>query len=684
MLSEGMGVGDYVRPRFNIKYTNTVPFQNMRKVEKMEQRTLHTIVVGTVKVETPGPDEGFAVPFTQGGRDSASINPLTSLLQRLNGMDNRRPIVVQAGTGTGKSIAIPTGLAGGGHRVLVACPTIRAAKDLNASVRVYCKNRYRVGYAADREIYYDAETQIVYATAGHVFLRQLGNPSYLSQFDYLLLDEFQKPGIEMAMIFELWKSLPSSGSQENRPMILLMSANELKAISNASVIVVDISPNFEVETRYYSSEFDRFLNGNSSVDGGENLYQSIATQIVDLNNTQPLGTRFLVFCPGHREIERVAESLSIKMDPSKYKVYRIVGGEAVDSGIYERASSQYREVVLATNAVETAVTIGDLSVVIDSMREKVPMYNDSGVLQIRTQWTTQNNAVQRGGRTGRVCVGLVLRMCSRQRFESIPRENPSPFKTTPLEKIYLLLLLNGYNPRTYLPEDAGVTQTTFSGIEKRLLQYKLLRAPRSNSNELMILTDEGKFTTHIPLNYTSGSFLIHWLVSGFSPFVGVVLASMMSTSGRELFIAEHKNTESPLIEYYNLARDYVELLIQVRRDTIIHASSKQYQDFCITHQVIPSKSFSEFTRILHDTCRFIRNTRPLTIGHLPEMSTQGLDLIIMVARTSGFEVVNSKLNLGSGLDIQIGAASKETYDPELVFNPEDLYYQGKDGDDERY
>ena len=70
-------------------------------------------------------------------------------------------------TGCGKSIGIPYALLRENVRVVCTQPTIPAATSL-FEYQKQLSPTYRIGFAAEGTKTYDASTQCVYATAGHV------------------------------------------------------------------------------------------------------------------------------------------------------------------------------------------------------------------------------------------------------------------------------------------------------------------------------------------------------------------------------------------------------------------------------------------------------------------------------------------------------------------------------------
>lgn len=79
-----------------------------------------------------------------------------------------------------------------------------------------------------------------------------------------------------------------------------------------------------------------------------------------------------------------------------------------------------RKIILSTNIAESSITIDDVVYVIDSGREKQKSYDAiSHSSSLRVQWISKASANQRRGRAGRLRDGIVYRIYSRDRFNSM-------------------------------------------------------------------------------------------------------------------------------------------------------------------------------------------------------------------------------------------------------------------------
>ena len=77
-----------------------------------------------------------------------------------------------------------------------------------------------------------------------------------------------------------------------------------------------------------------------------------------------------------------------------------------------------RKVVLATNIAETSITIEDVTIVIDSGKEKTKRFDPvSRSFSLMPGWISKTSAVQRIGRAGRVREGVCIHLVTSTRFD---------------------------------------------------------------------------------------------------------------------------------------------------------------------------------------------------------------------------------------------------------------------------
>lgn len=77
----------------------------------------------------------------------------------------------------------------------------------------------------------------------------------------------------------------------------------------------------------------------------------------------------------------------------------------------DATSSEIRTIIIATDVVESCVTIPECAVVIDlCVHRRMRWSVAAGENQLTTEFITSDEALQRKGRTGRTCPGIVYRL----------------------------------------------------------------------------------------------------------------------------------------------------------------------------------------------------------------------------------------------------------------------------------
>merc|ERR1719409_897040 len=106
------------------------------------------------------------------------------------------------------------------------------------------------------------------------------------------------------------------------------------------------------------------------------------------------------------------------------------------------------KIIVCTNVAETSVTVPDVTVVIDSCRERrTGIDKFSNTPQLKEQWCAQDSLKQRRGRAGRVMPGVCLRLISQRKMDGLEPKTPPEMQRVPLENLYLQLCACGVTDR---------------------------------------------------------------------------------------------------------------------------------------------------------------------------------------------------------------------------------------------
>ncbi len=342
-------------------------------------------------------------------------------------------LILTAPPGAGKTTRIPRALldaapAGEGE-ILVLEPRRLAARLAAARVAEELgeKPGRTVGYTIRFDTVAGPETRIRFLTEAILTRRIVQDPG-LKGVSAVILDEFHERHLATDLALALLKSL-----RLRRPelRLLVMSATmETAALAaflpGARVLSAGERP-FGVDIRYEEKA------------DGRPLSEKVATAVRRLLGSGPRGD-ILVFLPGAAEIRRAAGSLAPAAASLGASLHVLHGDMTVAEQRRVLEPAADRKVILATNVAETSITVPGIAAVIDSGLARVAGHSAwSGFSTLSTAKISRGAAAQRAGRAGRTQDGCVLRLYTRQDFESRPEQEAPEIRRVDLAETALLL-----------------------------------------------------------------------------------------------------------------------------------------------------------------------------------------------------------------------------------------------------
>lgn len=300
-----------------------------------------------------------------------------------------------------------------------------------------------VGYAMRMDKNYSAATRILVMTEGSFTRLILDNPE-LDGVCAVLFDEFHERSLEAD--FGLALTLDVADSLRPDLRILVMSATIdgagvaalLEPEGKKAPIIVAEGRNFPVELRYRPRKSGMRAAGSRS----ESIEEAVAKTCMSLLPTMETGS-FLVFLPGQAEIRRVRALLEEKLGAAAgdgVLIAPLYGGlsQAEQENAVKPAPSGCRKIVLATSIAESALTIADVRIVIDSGLARLPVFDRaSGITRLQTRRVSQASAAQRAGRAGRVQAGIAVRLWHEEQNKALPAYAPPEILTADISNLLL-------------------------------------------------------------------------------------------------------------------------------------------------------------------------------------------------------------------------------------------------------
>ena len=331
--------------------------------------------------------------------------------------------LLKAPTGSGKTSTIPIRCIRekGMKTVFCVFPTIISVTLMEQRIKTH---GITIGSARDREISYTntelgigegrVDTQIVLCTLPHMVSRlvDLSFRQTKKFADLVILDEWHQDSHEVDVFLSLFLNL------KIRPKLLLMSATTNP--SRLSFFFPQGVNEMNIDRRIGHMVVQSY-EGKSYGLRDRTMLRDLANRVIHYNKAYPGTTTWLVFLPGFGEITDVETRLK-GIDAT----IAVLCGKRRD--IVPQGDK--RIIYLATNAIETSVTIKNVTGVFDSMLERVPDVT-TGKLILRK--IGPSSAEQRKGRVGRESAGFCHRMC-----EKAPEERSAEVRFPPQTLLRLI------------------------------------------------------------------------------------------------------------------------------------------------------------------------------------------------------------------------------------------------------
>jgi ATP-dependent helicase HrpB len=333
--------------------------------------------------------------------------------QFIAALGTKRPVVLTAPTGSGKSTRLPLWMAEEfDGPVLVVEPRRVACRSLAGWLSEQRGEPVgtSIGYTVRFDDSTSRDTQVVFATTG-VALRMLSEDEF--RFAGVLVDEFHERSWQVDLILAIIRSRRSAGDH----IPLVITSATLDAVSLSGVLDAQV---IEASGRAYPVDIEYV--GEPKAPSRRDLDKRVADAVKHTLDRDPDGD-VLVFLPGKGEISDCESALEKVVGARGAEAVAVHGG--LPAHRMKQAlgrSKDKRRVYLSTNVAETSVTLPGVTTVIDSGLARMRIHR-GGRTALALVPIAQDSMDQRAGRAGRVRPGRCVRLWS-ERFR--PQEVTAP------------------------------------------------------------------------------------------------------------------------------------------------------------------------------------------------------------------------------------------------------------------
>lgn len=312
-------------------------------------------------------------------------------------------LILQAPPGAGKTTALPLALLDEPwlegktiimlepRRLAVRMSAIRMAEMLGEKVGE------RVGYQIKMDSQYSKQTKILIVTEGILTRKLQADPS-LENVALIIFDEYHERSLHADLSLAL--SLESQSVLREDLKLLIMSAT----LNTTALPKMLDAPLVTSEGRAYPVE-RYYLDPTTPQPTTKELPNYIAKRVLKCLEDEE--GNVLVFLAGVRQIKELERHLLEAKLKDVYiaTLYGNLSKTEQDKAI--KAPPQgIRKVVLSTNIAQTSLTIDGIKIVIDSGQQNISVFSPfSGMNTLERRHISEDSAIQRAGRAGRLSVG---------------------------------------------------------------------------------------------------------------------------------------------------------------------------------------------------------------------------------------------------------------------------------------
>jgi HrpA-like RNA helicase len=541
-------------------------------------------------------------------------------------------------TGTGKSTILPTRAIDlfyeiNGRLPIIFYVTPNIEGVMNMYNRAISNNtKYSIGYAADYKINYNSNrlnyirnnlstneqnTTLIYCTTGH-FLNILRdcvkylNDNYDIVFKYLgfcdlvFIDEPHKHTIDSDLCLSFLKYLLVTHYEKNVPNVICTSATYYEE----KLYNFELPYNYDINVIY--ANIDRNLTFYERI-------EMIGENIVNILMNLKFNGVCLVFLPGISEIKRV--ETKIKQIPTfecDIVIAHSSSSEEEKNNIY--SNNNRCKIILATNMIEQSITIENLSLIFDSMIEKINVCGSNETINLTNSFISQDSAEQRKGRLGRTCPGILVRMISEEHYNELAKSILPEIERLPITN-QLLMALDCNVDYRFIFGDKN------NGINKSITEYQQKKIENSFNiftyfglvqkyGSYYKLTELGKFLSDSQINYKSRIFIYGWLKNKNKLYEAIVFSVLLEESQYifNMFAFDNRNSTKSCIETLLTPWNEFTSHYNINEKKYLEKDDEKFDDFCSKYGIIKKQWIRMLNKLINTIGLLNKNIKQYEIN----------------------------------------------------------------------
>ncbi|HKP94532.1 MAG TPA: ATP-dependent RNA helicase HrpA [Fibrobacteria bacterium] len=441
----------------------------------------------------------------------------------LEALKDHQALVVQGGTGSGKTTQLPKFLLdadfAAGGLIGVTQPRRIAALSIADRLRQETGRPELIGSKIRFQEDLPAGTLVKVMTDG-ILLQEFRRDALMRQYSCIILDEAHERSLNVDILLGILRNLlprrpefrliVTSATLDANRFAEYLGAGGTKVLAGTKVPVIEVEGRqFPVSLEYWD------ISGKDAEDTDESdapsrafaPVEAAAIAIRELQARRP--DNLLAFLPTEKEINELHRELERDMGRD-YAILPLYSRLAPGDQKKVFAESDRPKIILATNIAETSLTIPGIGYVVDTGLARISRYHAQTRIQgLPIERISQASARQRAGRAGRVKAGTCVRLYSEADFnERIEFTEPEVLRSN-LSNVVLHLMALGLDVESF-PFPDPPAPAALKGAFRQLHELGAVTEPGPEAR----LTEEGRKLGRLPVDVAIGKILLKAAESG--------------------------------------------------------------------------------------------------------------------------------------------------------------------------
>lgn len=427
--------------------------------------------------------------------------------------ENYKPIGTSARTSSGKTTCIAQisamlSLERNLNRIttIITIPQRNSARNMCNYLNSNIQNEL-FGYAIHGESYIPNTCRVLFCTVGWALMKLLYDASFT--FDVFVLDEAHDTNMETSLVLF---TLAHMINKLNKKFKMIISSATI-AKTEYQTMFKNLSwfdDSTEVDTANTNVKHEMLFLKTNPPDVKSPKYDVfIVNQLVEIiKNATDKSKHIIIHLDGQERIELITSILKERQDMHDFLICPLYSALDKAEQMLAIDKSNIRKIIIATNIIESSITIDDLLYGICMPFHKIPKITDDGYASLELTECSKGNIIQRAGRIGRGIniPGFTKILMTQKSYDKLKDYPKKEIESNPLYyailKFYGSIFYTKHNVSIY-DFFHGIQKTRVDKDTEYLMNYGLIE----KLDNIYLITKVGKYIINLATSIPIGHIL---------------------------------------------------------------------------------------------------------------------------------------------------------------------------------